>query len=160
MDTPPLSLLRIEPADFADPAVLGLIQLHVQGMRAGSPPGHSFALDSSGLNRPEVALFVARVHHRVAGMGALKALTDRTGEIKSMRTHPEFLRRGIGAAILEHLIAEATRRGYQRVSLETGTGPTFDAALALYRARGFTNGPAFGDYEASAFNQFLHLDLV
>ena len=76
-----------------------------------------------------------------------------------MRTHPDHLRKGVGAAVLEQIIASARSRGYSRLSLETGSGPAFDAALALYRRRGFENGQAFGDYEASAFNQFLHLDL-
>ena len=76
-----------------------------------------------------------------------------------MRTHPDHLRQGVGAAILGHIIGEARARGMRRLSLETGSGPAFDAALAMYRKRGFQPGGAFGDYEASAFNQFMHLTL-
>ena len=76
-----------------------------------------------------------------------------------MRTHPHFLRMGAGAAILETIITAATVRGIRRLSLETGSGPAFEPALALYRRRGFRNGMASGGYEQSAFNQFLHLDL-
>lgn len=76
-----------------------------------------------------------------------------------MRTHPDHLRQGVGAAILDHIVAEALRRGMTRLSLETGRGEAFDAALALYRTRGFQPGGAFADYEATAFNQFMHLDL-
>jgi putative acetyltransferase len=101
----------------------------------------------------------AWIGENIAGIGALKDRGDGLGEIKSMRTHPEHLRRGVGAAVLEHIIAVANSRGYSRLSLETGSGPAFGAALALYRRRGFVNCEAFGDYEASAFNQFLHLDL-
>jgi len=93
------------------------------------------------------------------GFGALKELDARAGEVKSMRTADAHLRKGVAATVLEHIIAEATKRGYTRLSLETGSGPAFEAALALYRKRGFVNGDAFGGYEASAFNQFLHLDL-
>jgi len=96
----------------------------------------------------------------VLGVGALKALGAGAGEVKSMRTHPDHLRKGVGAAILETIIGEAHARGYRRLSLETGRGPAFEAALALYRRRGFRNGEAFADYEPSAFNQFLHLDLA
>jgi putative acetyltransferase len=77
-----------------------------------------------------------------------------------MRTDPRHLRRGVAAALLEHIIAEARRRGYRRLCLETGRGPAFEPALALYRARGFTPGAAFADYEPSDFNQFMELALL
>jgi putative acetyltransferase len=95
----------------------------------------------------------------LAGIGALKELGDGGAELKSMRTHPDHLRRGVAAALLDHIIAVAQRRCITRLSLETGSGPAFDPALALYRRRGFANGEAFGDYTPSAFNQFLHLSL-
>lgn len=151
--------MRIEAADLADPRVIELARLHLAGMHANSPPGHVFALDLSGLKRPDVGVFIAWIGDRAAGMGALKQLDARGGEIKSMRTHHAFLRRGIGVAILEHLIALARARGYRRLSLETGSGPAFEPALALYRKRGFRDGPAFADYVASPFNQFLHLEI-
>jgi putative acetyltransferase len=96
---------------------------------------------------------------RIAGIGALKDLGDGTGEIKSMRTHPDYLRRGVAAAILDHLVSEARQRGLRRLSLETGSGPSFEAASALYRRRGFTAGEAFGGYRASEFNRFMHLPI-
>ena len=86
-------------------------------------------------------------------------LNDRVAEVKSMRTHPDFLRRGAAAAILETIIATATDRGVERLSLETGSGDAFEPALTLYRRRGFKNGDAFGDYEKSEFNQFLHFEV-
>ena len=95
----------------------------------------------------------------LAGMGALKDLGDGTGEVKSMRTDPNHLRRGVGAALLEHIIREARRRELRRLSLETGSGPAFDPALALYRKRGFIAGEPFGQYRRSRFNQFLHFAL-
>ena len=76
-----------------------------------------------------------------------------------MRTHPDHLRKGVAAALLERIIREARSRGFNRLSLETGSGPPFEAALALYRKRGFVNGEAFADYVPSEFSQFLHLDL-
>ena len=76
-----------------------------------------------------------------------------------MRTHPDHLRRGVATLLLDHITKQAKARGLTRLSLETGSGAAFEPALALYRKHGFVNGEAFSDYEASAFNQFLHLDL-
>jgi putative acetyltransferase len=76
-----------------------------------------------------------------------------------MRTHPDWLRKGIGAFLLEHIISEAQARGVKRLSLETGSGPAFEPALALYRKRGFVVGEAFSDYQRCAFKRFLHLEL-
>ena len=150
---------RVLPDDLSSAQTRDLLRLHLSGMHANSPPGHSFALDLSGLQAPEVTVWSAWADDRIAAVGALKALPDGNGEVKSMRTHPDFLRRGAGAAVLETIIAEAIARGSARLSLETGSGAAFEPALALYRRRGFRNGAAFADYVASDFNQFLHLNL-
>ena len=150
----------ITPGDFNDPRVTALLRRHLEGMHANSPAGHVFALDWSGLHRPEISFYTLWDNEEVVGCGALKALDTRSGEIKSMRAADAHLRTGVAAAILEHIITEARTRGYERLSLETGSGPAFEPALALYRKRGFTNGDAFGGYTASAFNQFLHLELA
>jgi putative acetyltransferase len=128
-------------------------------MHSNSPPGHVFALDLSGLDAPNVSVWSVWDGSALAGIGALKALGDGTGELKSMRTDPHYLRKGTAAALLEHIIATARGRGLRRLSLETGSGPAFDPALALYRKRGFVDGEAFADYQRSDFNQFLHLAL-
>lgn len=150
----------IAHADVADCQVQSLIAYHQQAMQAGSPPGLSFALDLTGLGDPAVTVWAGWVDQQVAGIGALKRLGDGQAEIKSMRTHPEFLRRGIAARLLETIIDNARQSGIIRLSLETGSGPAFDAALALYRRRGFVNGEAFADYTLTDFNQCLHLALV
>lgn len=152
-------MIPIREDDLTSEQTRALLALHLQGMHDNSPPGHSFALDLTGLKAPGMTVWSAWEGEAVAGIGALKLLADGGGELKSMRTHPDHLRRGVGAAILEHIIGEARRRGLSRLSLETGHGEAFDAALTLYRQRGFVEGPAFADYVASPFNQFLHLDL-
>ena len=129
-------------------------------MDANSPPGSVFALDLSGLQSAQVTVWSAWRGDRIASIGALKMLEDRMAEVKSMRTHPEFLRQGAAAAILEHIVVAARARGLTRLSLETGSGLAFEPALVLYRKRGFVNGEAFSDYVASDFNQFLHLYLA
>lgn len=151
--------LAIVEDDLSGAQTRRLLALHLAGMHAHSPPGHVFALDLSGLEAPGVTIWSAWAGERIAGIGALNMLGDGAGEIKSMRTHPDHLRRGVAAALLDHMTAEARRRGLVRLSLETGSGPAFEPALRLYRRSGFADGPPFGDYRRSAFNQFLHLDL-
>jgi putative acetyltransferase len=154
-----LTVLVIREDDLSGSQTQDLLALHLAGMHASSPPGHVFALDLTGLRAPEVTVWSAWGDGALAGIGALKALGEGLGEIKSMRTHPAHLRRGVAAAILEHIIAEARRRGMGRLSLETGGGPAFEPALELYRRRGFRIGGAFADYQPSAFCQFMHLTL-
>ena len=149
----------IRQDDVSGNATRDLIRLHLAGMHAHSPPGTVFALDFAGLTSPGVTVWTAWHRQSVAGIGALKTLDNRVGELKSMRTHPDFIRRGVGAALLEHIIGVARARRMVRLSLETGTGPYFEPALSLYRRRGFIEGEAFADYRPSAFNQFLYLDL-
>lgn len=136
-----------------------LLRLHLAGMHASSPPGSVFALELTGLQTPAVTVWSAWRENRIAAIGAMKMLPDGTAEVKSMRTHPDFLRMGAGAAILTAIIEAAAARGAYRLSLETGSGAAFEPALLLYRRRGFASGGAFGDYKQSEFNQFLHLKL-
>ena len=150
---------EIRDDDLSNRATRELVRLHLEGMHAHSPPGSVFALDFSGLTAPGVSVWTSWDGENIAGIAALKDLGDRTEELKSMRTHPDFLRRGVAAALLEHIIGVAQGKGMSRLSLETGSGSYFEAALSLYRRRGFVDGEAFSDYKRSAFNQFLHLTL-
>jgi putative acetyltransferase len=152
-------MLTIREDDLSGEAVRGLVALHLAGMNANTPKDHVFALDLSALTAPEITFWSAWDGEAVAGMGALKDLGDGAGEVKSMRTHPDHLRKGVAAALLEQIIGAAKSRGYSRLSLETGTGPPFDAALTLYRRRGFVDGEPFADYVRSPYNQMLHLAL-
>jgi len=152
-------MFAIREDDLTGAQTRALLALHLSAMHAHSPPGNVFALDLSGLAEPGITVWGVWDGTTLVGIGALKRLGDGGGELKSMRTHPDHLRRGVAAALLDHIIAEARRRGLTRLSLETGSGPAFDPALALYRRRGFADGEAFGGYSRSAFNQFLHLPL-
>jgi putative acetyltransferase len=150
----------IVPGDFENRQLLALLRLHLASMYAISPPESVNAFDLSGLQASDVSVYTAWRADKLLGMAALKELDSATGEIKSMRTDPAHLREGIAAALLDHILSVANERGYQRLSLETGSGEAFEPALALYRKNGFVNGEAFGGYDATSFNQFLHLDLV
>lgn len=147
----------IRQDDLSGEATRALLALHMSGMQDSSPAGHVNALFLPGLQAPNVTVWTAWIGDAIAGVGALKDLGDGTAELKSMRTHPHHLRRGVAAALLEHIIGQARTRGFRRLSLETGSGPAFEPSLRLYRKRGFVHGDAFADYAASDFNQFLHL---
>lgn len=144
--------------DLRSQAARDLVAFHVREMRRTTPACHAFALDESGLLAPDIDVYTAWDGDAIVAMGALRDLHDGTGEIKSMRTHPAYLRRGAAAQILETLIHEASERGYTRVMLETGT--TFDAAIALYKRRGFVPCPPYGTYQQSEFNRFFALMLA
>ena len=126
-------------------------------MHATSPPGSVFALDLSRLQAPEVTAWSVWRNNEIVGIGALKQLGGSDGELKSMRTHPDQLRKGVASFLLTHMIAEARARGLKRLSLETGSGSAFGPTPSLYRKYGFVEGEAFSDYEQSAFSQFFYL---
>lgn len=151
--------IDIREDDLAGEPTRRLLELHLKGMQADSPADSVFALDLSGLQKPEITVWTAWRGDDIAGVCALKMLGADSAELKSMRTHPDHLRSGVAALLLEHVVTVASNRGVRRLSLETGSGTSFEPALALYRKRGFTNGPVFSDYVETGFNQFLHLTL-
>ncbi len=152
-------MLEIRVDDLSGEPTRELLDMHLSGMYENSPPKYVFALDQPGLRAPNITVWSAWDGPALAGIAALKEFDDGTGELKSMRTHPRHLRKGVATALLEHIISEARRRGLRRLSLETGTGPAFEPALTLYRKHGFRDGEAFAAYRRSDFNQFLHLVL-
>jgi putative acetyltransferase len=148
------------------PEVVALLQEHLHNMYENSPKGSVHALDLEALTTPDISFWTlwdtgtpAEDPESLLGCGALKELSPTTAEIKSMRTHSDHLRKGVAGIILQHIINVSKSRGYHTLSLETGSGPVFEPALKLYRKHGFQNGPAFADYQATQFNQFLHLTL-
>ncbi|MCZ8195963.1 MAG: GNAT family N-acetyltransferase [Hyphomonadaceae bacterium] len=151
----------VRTGDFADPKVLAVLREHLAGMQSNSPLGSVYALDVERLRSKSIAFYSVwnSTEDVVMAIGALKEIDPVTGEVKSMRTAQGHLRRGAAAFLLEFLINKALQRGYRRLCLETGSGPAFEPALALYRRYGFENCEPFGDYEASGFNQFLHLQV-
>lgn len=145
--------LRIDDLSGAD--VQALVAEHLAGMHGNSPPGAVNALALDSLRAPEVTFWTAWRDGQLCGCGALKALSDEAGEVKSMRTRTACLGQGVGQAVLDQILAEARRRGYRQVLLETGTGDAFAPAHALYRKNGFVDCAAFGDYQATEFNVFM-----
>jgi putative acetyltransferase len=124
-------------------------------MRATSPPESVHALDLDGLRGPDVTFWSVWVKGEIAGCGALKRLDSDHGELKSMRVADAFLRRGIGRALLEHLLSEARARGFKRVWLETGSSEPFIPALRLYESAGFVRCGPFNGYVDDPFSVFM-----
>lgn len=148
-------MLVVRQDDLSTDAVKELVSEHLAGMHASSPPGYSHALGAGALRQPSVTFWTAWLGDALCGCGALQELDASTGEIKSMRTRPDFLRRGVGQAILDTVEHTARQRGYTHLYLETGTGPAFEAAHAFYQRNGYTWTGPFGAYTATAFNVFM-----
>ncbi len=151
--------MRIVEGGLDDPRVIELLRVHLIRARAETAPGSAHALDLSGLRSPDVTFWSAWEGDLVAGVGALKQLSADHGEVKSMHTAEEMRRRGVGAAILRHIIAAARSRGISRLSLETGSWPYFAPARALYMHHGFVECPPFGDYRPDPNSVFMTLEL-
>ncbi|BCW60160.1 GNAT family N-acetyltransferase [Arthrobacter sp. StoSoilB20] len=152
-------MIRIEPDDPARPDVSQLLSEHLADMFATSPAESVHALDHSALSHESITFWTAREDGTLLGCGALKKLSEGQAEIKSMRTTSAARGRGVATAMLEHIVAEAARLGYGRVSLETGTEDYFAPARRLYARHGFTECPPFGDYILDPNSVFMELTL-
>ena len=154
-----LRAFEIVQDDLTHPAVVALVEYHLRAAFENSPPGAVFALDASALRAPDVTLWTIWDSGDLLGMGALKRLDGKHGELKSMRTALAHLRRGVARAMLDHLIADGRARGYRRLSLETGSNAPFAAARALYARGGFVECAPFVDYVDTEFARYFTLDL-
>jgi putative acetyltransferase len=151
--------LRIVEDDLSGAAVQALLRQHLDDMYAWTPPESVHALDLDQLRASEVTFYSAWLGEDLAGCGALRQIDPAHGEIKSMRTAPGFRRRGIGAAVLEHLLHVAAMRGHERVSLETGSEENYAPARRLYCAHGFVECAPFAEYQPDPLSTFMTLAL-
>jgi putative acetyltransferase len=151
--------MRIELDDLSRPQVHELLNEHLSNMHELSPADQVFALDVTRLKVPEITFWTVWEEDVLLGCGALKQLEPTHGEIKSMRTPKALRRRGAGRAVLAHIIEEATERGYEILSLETGASPEFQPAHRLYESFGFTYCGPFGDYVENGNSIFMSLRL-
>jgi len=145
--------IRID--ELRSPEVAALLQEHLDDMAQHSPPESIHALDLERLRRPEITFWTVWENGALLGCGAIRQLDDTHGEIKSMRTSKRHRRKGVAAFMLQHILDEAARRGYQRLSLETGSPAAFGPARELYARFGFTYCGPFGDYIDDPFSVFM-----
>lgn len=147
--------LAIRRDDLRGSEIQALLREHLQSMTLYSPAESIHALDLDALRRPEVTFWTVWEGDTLLGCGALQALDAHHGEIKSMRTASAHRRKGAARAMLDHIIAEAGRRGYARLSLETGSHVAFKPAHALYASRGFSFCEPFAPYKPDPYSVFM-----
>lgn len=151
--------MHIVEGGLDDPRVIELLHTHLARARAETAPGSAHALDLSGLRSPDVTFWSVWDGDSLLGVGALRTLSAEHGEVKSMHTAEAVRGRGVGGALLRHIIAAARARGMTRLSLETGSWPYFAPARALYARHGFVECPPFGDYRADPNSVFMTKEL-
>jgi putative acetyltransferase len=151
--------MRIAIDDPGAPDVRALLEEHLRDMYLHSPPESVHALDVRKLQQPDITFWTVRDDSRLLGCGALKQLDCAHGEIKSMRTPTALRRQGAGRAMLTHIIATARERGYERLSLETGSMEAFLPARHLYQHHGFALCEPFGEYGRDPNSLFMTLRL-
>jgi putative acetyltransferase len=152
-------MMRIIQGDFSDPRVIALLNIHLTNARAETAPGSAHALDLTGLQSPDISFWTIWDDETLLGFGALKRLSADHGEVKSMHTAQPMRGRGVGSAMLRHIIATARASGMSRLSLETGSWEYFWPARALYKSHGFVECPLFADYVPDPNSVFMSLDL-
>ncbi|WP_133501716.1 GNAT family N-acetyltransferase [Cognatilysobacter terrigena] len=152
--------MDVRTGQLDHPAVIALLGAHLAALAKLSPAESMHALDIDRLKSPDVTFWTAWDDDSVAGCAALKHLDTHHGELKSMRTAATHLRRGVASKLLDVVIDEARRRGYTRLSLETGTAAEFTPAHTLYRRAGFVACTPFADYVDDPNSTFMRLNLA
>lgn len=147
--------MEIRVDDLHGPEIVEFLRLHLEEMASASPPESMHALDIEALRRPEITFWSVWDGDEPIGCGALKELDEISGEIKSMRTDPSRLREGVARTLLAYILAEAERRGYREVSLETGSQERFAPARRLYASFGFVPCGPFADYVEDPNSVFM-----
>jgi putative acetyltransferase len=150
----------IREDDLRGPEIADLLRAHLASARKHSPPESVHALDLEALRAPEITFWTLWDGPDLLGCGALKELDPLHGEIKSMHTAEPYRRRGVAARILAHIIDEARRRRYRRLSLETGSPEAFAPARALYARSGFVICGPFANYREDRYSVFMTRDLT
>lgn len=156
--------LEIRADDLSGEPTRELVARHLRGMFELTPAESVYALDVDKLRDPAVSFWSAWEGDQLAGIGALKRLdatgvAEQRGEIKSMRVADEFLGKGVGRAMLRHIVAAAREQGMTSLWLETGSEEGFLAAQRLYLSEGFTECGPFGDYPDSPLSTYMTLTL-
>jgi putative acetyltransferase len=152
-------MMQITQGDLDDPRVIALVKTHLAGARAETAPESAHALDIAELKAPDISFWTIWDDESLLAIGALKQLPSGHCEVKSMHTAESARGKGLGRAMLRHIVANARARGASRLSLETGSWEYFRPARALYASHGFVECPPFGDYVEDPNSVFMTLSL-
>lgn len=152
--------MEIREGGLDDPRVIALLTVHVMTAQAQTAVGSAHALDASRLKKPEIRFWTAWEGETLLGTVALKALSPVHGEVKSMHTAEAARRRGVGSAMLQHIVGAARAAGMGRLSLETGSWAFFAPARALYARHGFVECGPFDEYVPDRNSVFMTLELA
>ncbi len=147
--------MQIRIDDLQGPEVAALLEDHLHSMTLHSPPESIHALDLDKLRKPEITFWTMWENGELLGCGAIKELDPTHAELKSMKTDSKHLRKGVAEKLLVHIIEEARGRGYERISLETGSMDAFVPARRLYEKHGFEECGPFGDYVLDVNSLFM-----
>jgi len=152
--------VEIKIDNIDDRRVIDLLREHLSDMAVHSPPESVHALDIDALRGDDITFWTVWEDNDLLGCGAIKELNAQHAEIKSMRTSAGHLRRGVAKNLLDHILNEAARRGYTRISLETGSMSAFEPAQRLYASFGFAYCGPFADYVEDPYSVFMTRDLT
>lgn len=147
--------MDIRVDNLKNPKVIALIREHLASMAPTAPPESRHALDLEGLRDPDITFWAMWNGAELAGIGALKRLSQSHAEVKSMRTAKPFLRQGVASRLLTHIVRESEACGYKQLSLETGSMDYFEPARQLYASFGFIPCPPFGGYVEDENSVFM-----
>jgi putative acetyltransferase len=147
--------MDIRVDDLSGPEIIRLLHEHLQSVALHSPPESVHALGLEALRNPDITFWSVWQDSELMGCGAIKELDSRHGEIKSMRTVSLHLRKGVAAGLMHHILEEAERRSYERLSLETGSMDAFAPARSLYGSFGFKPCGPFANYVEDPYSVFM-----
>lgn len=151
--------IQIIEDDLSGKEIALFLQEHIQEMKRVSPPESKHALDFDGLKAPEITFWSVYSENRLIGCGALKELDSLHAEIKSMRTSKSSRGQAIASTLLKHIILTAESRGYNTISLETGSMAFFAPARKMYLKHHFQYCTPFDGYKEDLNSVFMSRQL-
>ena len=149
------AMIKVAREHPVQPDLTLLHERHTQAMHADTPPESIHMLPADALAADGISFFVMRDDGRAVGMGAFKRLSDTHAELKSMHILLEERGRGLAQTMLDALVQEARAAGFTKLSLETGSQPSFEPARRLYAAAGFEECGPFEGYVLDPNSVFM-----